>query len=81
MLLKFSVNGCDFQIGQNFIPVKPIRVIEIRTSGLPIAIHPNQTKLIAEYLWELSQNLEEDGYVLYNGIIVYKADIRKFKGF
>ena len=73
MLIQFEINGKSIQFGQSVEP--PISVIQIRVSGFPIDIPIEQVPLVKNYLKGLVNNMLEDGYVIYNGILTYKQDI------
>ena len=73
MLVQWQIDGKDVQFG--YMPDGAIGVIYIRTSGFPIDVPIHQLPQIKSYLKSLVENLEEDGYVLYNGVINYKNDI------
>ena len=73
MLILFQINGVDTEFGLK--PKGSISTIHIRTSGLPIAIPFAQVAYAKAYLKDLVQNMTEDGYVINNGILIYKNDI------
>lgn len=73
MIVQFEINGIASEFGA--IPNEAINVIQIRTSGLPIAIPLAQLPLAKNYLKSLVNNMSEDGYVVFNGILIYKNDI------
>ena len=73
MLILFEINGVPTKFGLK--PEGSINTIQIRTSGLTIAISFEQVAYVKAYLKDLVQNMTEDGYVIYNGILIYKNDI------
>ena len=73
MLTLFQINGTDYNFGA--IPDEAIATIVIRTSGLPIPVLSANISLIKSYLKSLVNNLREDGYVIYNSVLIYKNDI------
>jgi len=73
MLIMFQINGVDIEFGLK--PEGGISTIQIRTSGLPITISFEQVAYVKAYLKDLVQSMTEDGYVIYNGILIYKNDI------
>ena len=73
MIVQFEINGIASEFGA--MPEGAIRVIQLRTSGLPIAIPLAQLPLVKTYLKSLVNNMSEDGYVLYNEVLIYKNDI------
>lgn len=74
MLLQFTMNGVNQKF--DYTPTEKLICLEIRTSGLEIPIHKYQTKQIKDYLFNLVELLDEDeGIVIYNGVINYKKDI------
>ena len=73
MLIQFTIDGSNQQFG--WLPNGEISVIEIRTSGFPIQVQLNQMPQIKSYLKTLVGLMREEGYVLYNGVLIYKNDI------
>ena len=73
MLILFQINGVDLKFGMK--PEGPISVIQIHSSGLTIGIPFEQVAYAKAYLKDLVQSMAEDGYVIYNGTLIYKNDI------
>lgn len=73
MLILFEINGVPIEFGLK--PEGSINTIQIRTSGLAIAISLGQFAYAKAYLKDLVQSMAEDGYVIYNGVLIYKNDV------
>ena len=73
MIIQFEINGIASEFGA--MPNEVITTIVIRTSRLPIAIPLAQLPLAKTYLKSLANNMSNEGYVIYNGILIYKNDI------
>ena len=73
MLILFEINGVPTEFGLK--PKGSISTIHIRTSGLTIGVLFEQVAFAKAYLKDLVQSMAEDGYVIYNGVLIYKNDI------
>ena len=70
------------QIIVNGNPLRELRKIqeevfclEIILQLSPIVYNEQTTKIIARYLWDTIQCMEESGVVIYNGIMMGKSDV------
>ena len=73
MLVQFEINGKAIQFGT--LPNEEINNVQIRTSGFPIGIQSVQLPQVKMYLKTLVEKLDENGYIIYNGVLNYKNDI------
>ena len=73
MIIQFEINGIASEFGA--MPEGSINVIQIRTSGIPILIPSGQVAYAKTYLKNLVNNMSEDAFILFNGILIYKNDI------
>lgn len=73
MIIQFEINGIASEFGA--MPEGSINVIQIRTSGIPILIPSGQVAYAKTYLKNLVNNMSEDAFILFNGILIPKEDI------
>ena len=80
-MIQILVNSIPIQFG--YYPSLEIKInsIEIITPPLHFGIQVNkgEGKLIAEYLWNLTQNTDEGVNIIFNGIIMTKNDVNKYE--
>ena len=80
-MIQLLINNIPIQFGHYPSPEIKINSIEIITPSLHFHIEVNkgEGKLIAGYLWNLTQNTDEGVNIIFNGIIMTKNDINKYE--
>ena len=80
-MIQILINNIPIQFGHYPSPELKINSIEIITPPLDFHIEVSkvEAKLIAEYLWNLTQYADEGVNIIFNGIIMAKNDINKYK--
>ena len=80
-MIQILVNNIPIQFGQYPSPEIKINSIEIITPPpqFHIEVNKGEGKLVAEYLWNLTQNIDEGANVIFNGTIMTKNDVNKYK--
>ena len=80
-MIQILVNNIPIQFGHYPSPEIKINSIEIITPPPQFGINVNkgEGKLIAEYLWNLTQNIDEGVNIIFNGIIMAKNDVNKYE--
>lgn len=80
-MIQILINNIPIQFGH--IPAQDVNInsIEIITPPLQFHIEVNkgEGKLIADYLWNLTQRMDENGVVIFNGTIMTKNDVNKYE--
>lgn len=81
-MIQILINNIPIQFGHYPSPEIKINSIEIITPPLQFRIEVSKGggKLIADYLWNLAQNTDEDVNIIFNGIIMTKNDVNNYKG-
>lgn len=74
-MLQIIVNGNSLQELRKI--EEEIFCLEIVLQLSPIVYNEQTTKIIARYLWDTIQGMEESGVIIYNGIIMGKSDVSK----
>ena len=80
-MIQILVNNIPIQFGHYPSPEIKINSIEIITAPLHFHIEVSkvEAKLIADYLWNLTQNTDEGVNIIFNGIIMTKNDVNKYE--
>ena len=80
-MIQILINNIPIQFGRYPSPEIKINSIEIITPPLDfhIEVSKGEGKLIADYLWNLTQNIDEGVNIIFNGIIMTKNDVNKYK--
>lgn len=80
-MIQILINNIPIQFGHYPSPEVKINSIEIITPPLHFGIQINkgEGKLVADYLWNLTQNTGEGVNIILNGIIMTKNDVKKYK--
>lgn len=80
-MIQILINNIPIQFGHYPSPEIKINSIEIITLPLNFHITVNkvEAKYIADYLWNLTQNTDEGVNIIFNGIIITKNDVNKYK--
>ena len=80
-MIQMLINNIPIQFGHYPSPEIKINSIEIITPPPQFQIPANkgEGKLVADYLWNLTQNTEEGVNIIFNGIIMTKNDVNKYK--
>ena len=80
-MIQILINNIPIQFGHYPSPEIKINSIEIITPPLHFGIQVNkgEGKLIAGYLWNLIQYADEGVNIIFNGIIMTKNDVNKYK--
>ncbi len=80
-MIQILINNIPIQFGHYPSPEIKINSIEIITPPLDFHININkgEGKLIADYLWNLTQNTDEGVNIIFNGTIMTKNDVNKYK--
>ena len=80
-MIQILINNIPIQFGHYPSPEIKINSIEIITPPLYFGIQVNkgEGKLIAGYLWNLTQNTDEGVNIIFNGVIMTKNDINKYE--
>ena len=80
-MIQILINNIPIQFGHYPSPEIKINSIEIITPPpqFHIEVSKVEAKLIAEYLWNLTQNTDENGVVIFNETIMAKNDVNKYK--
>ena len=80
-MIQLRINGSLINFGH--IPAQDINITEIEITAPPpqfnIQVEKGQNLLIGNYLWNLVQRMDENGVVIFNGIIMTKNDINKYE--
>ena len=74
-MFEIKVNGKVVKLLQPIKDVKSLAIEHMR--GIPIPIDPKHTKAIAEWLYNLTQAV--DDLIEYNGVLMEKESINKPK--
>lgn len=80
-MIQILINNIPIQFGHYPSPEIKINSIEIITPSLDfhIEVTKGEGKLIADYLWNLTQNTDEGVNIIFNGIIMTKNAVKKYK--
>ena len=80
-MIQILINNIPIQFGHYPSPEIKINSIEIITPPLHfhIAVNKGEGKLIADYLWNLTQNTDEGVNIIFNGIIMTKNYVNKYE--
>lgn len=80
-MIQILINNIPIQFGHYPSPEIKINSIEIITPPLHFGIQVNkgEAKYIADYLWNLTQNTDEGVNIIFNGTIMTKNDVNKYK--
>lgn len=80
-MIQILINNIPIQFGHYPSPEVKINSIEIITPPLhfQIQVTKGEGKLVADYLWNLTQNTDEGVNIIFNGIIMTKNDVKKYK--
>ncbi len=80
-MIQILINNIPIQFGHYPSPEIKINSIEIITPPLDFHININkgEGKLIADYLWNLTQNTDEGVNIIFNGTIMTKNDVNKYE--
>lgn len=80
-MIQVLINNIPIQFGHYPSPEVKINSIEIITPPLhfQILVNRGEGKLVADYLWNLTQNTDEGVNIIFNGIIMTKNDVHKYK--
>ena len=80
-MVQILINNIPIQFGHYPSPEIKINSIEIITPPpqFYIEVSKVEAKYIADYLWNLTQNIDEDVDIIFNGIIMSKNDVNKYK--
>lgn len=80
-MIQVLINNIPIQFGHYPSPEVKINSIEIITPPpqFQIQVSKTEAKYIADYLWNLTQNTDEDVNIIFNGIIMTKNDVQKYK--
>lgn len=80
-MIQILINNIPIQFGHYPSPEVKINSIEIITPPLhfQIPVNKGEGKLVADYLWNLTQNTDEGVNIIFNGIIMTKNDVNKYK--
>ena len=80
-MIQLRINGSLINFGH--IPLEDISITEIEITAPPshftISVGKGQNILIGNYLWDLVQRMDENGVVIFNGIIMTKNDVNKYE--
>ena len=80
-MIQILINNIPIQFGHYPSPEVKINSIEIITPPpqFKIQVSKAEAKYIADYLWNLTQNTDEGVNIIFNGIIMTKNDVNKYK--
>ena len=80
-MIQILINNIPIQFGHYPSPEIKINSIEIITPPphFHIEVNKGEGKLIAGYLWNLIQYADEGVNIIFNGIIMTKNDVNKYK--
>lgn len=80
-MIQILINNIPIQFWHYPNPEIKINSIEIITPPLQFHINVNkgEGKLIADYLWNLTQNTDEGVNIIFNGTIMTKNDVNKYE--
>mgnify|MGYP003492956175 len=80
-MIQILINNIPIQFGHYPSPEIKINSIEIitPTPQFHIEVSKVEAKYIADYLWNLTQNTDEGVNIIFNGIIMTKNDVNKYK--
>ena len=80
-MIQLLINNIPIQFGHYPSPEVKINSIEIITPPLhfQIPVNKGEAKYIADYLWNLTQNTDEGVNIIFNGIIMTKNAVKKYK--
>ena len=80
-MIQLRINGSLINFGH--IPAQDINITEIEITAPPshfvVQVEKGQNILIGNYLWDLVQRMDENGVVIFNGTIMTKNDVNKYK--
>lgn len=80
-MIQILINNIPIQFGYYPSPEIKINSIEITAppSHFVVKVEKGQNILIGNYLWDLVQRMDENGVVIFNGTIMTKNDVNKYK--
>lgn len=80
-MIQILINNIPIQFGHYPSLEVKINSIEIITPPpqFQIPVNKGEGKLIAGYLWNLIQYADEGVNIIFNGIIMTKNDVQKYK--
>ena len=80
-MIQLLLNNIPIQFGYYPSPEVKINSIEIipPPPQFQIQVSKAEAKYMADYLWNLTQNTDEGVNIIFNGIIMTKNDINKYK--
>ena len=80
-MIQILINNIPIQFGHYPSPEVKVNSIEIITPPpqFKIQVSKGEAKYIADYLWNLTQNTDEGVNIIFNGIIITKNDVKKYK--
>ena len=80
-MIQILINNIPIQFGHYPSPEVKVNSIEIITPPpqFKIQVSKVEAKYIADYLWNLTQNTDEGVEIIFNGIIITKNDVKKYK--
>ena len=80
-MIQILINNIPIQFGHYPSPEVKINSIEIITPPpqFKIQVSKAEAKYIAGYLWNLIQYADEGVNIIFNGIIMTKNDVQKYK--
>ena len=73
-VLEIIVNGIIIQPGQ---PVNEVKSLMVNHSN-GLNVQQGQGKQIMDWLWNIVQKCENN-YISYNGVLILKEDVKKYK--
>ena len=80
-MIQILINNIPIQFGH--YPSQEIKINSIEIITPPLHFHIEMSKVeakyIADYLWNLTQNTDEGINIIFNGIIMTKNDVNKYK--
>jgi len=74
--VEIIVNGREIQLGQ---PVQVVKSLEVTHMNMGVQVPRGQVPLIADWLWDIVQRCESE-HITYNGVIILKSEVKKYKG-
>lgn len=78
--MEFLINGVPSKLGENLNNFAKIEIVSINYHHFERNVIDSQyVPFIKDWLNNLTNKMEDTGYFLFNGIVIHKKDVIKFK--
>ena len=75
--VEIIVNGREVQLGQPIVGA--VLSLEVTHMNMGVQVPRGQVPMIADWVWSIVQRCESE-HITYNGVIILKSEVKKYKG-